>query len=65
MRSKTPVSTLAALLIASMALGACDPDEQGRKWSYEKGTYLGEPDTPLTTDQVEELRHRAKQQAGS
>ena len=65
MRSKTPVSTLAALLIAGMALGACDPDEQGRKWRYEKGTYLGEPHTPLTEEQLQELRHRARQQAGS
>ena len=64
MRSMTTISTLAVLLIASMALGACDPHEQGRKWSYEKGTYLGKPDTQLTTDQIEELRHRAKQQAG-
>ena len=65
MRSTTTISTLAALLIAGMALGACDPDEQGRKWSYEKGTYLGEPHTPLTESQLQELRQRAKQQAGS
>ncbi len=65
MRNKTPVSTLAALLIVGMALGACDPDEQGRQWSYEKGTYLGEPPTPLTAEELQELRQRARQQAGS
>lgn len=63
MRKMTPVSTLAALLIAGIALGACDPNEQGRKWSYQKGTYLGEPHTPLTEEQLQELRHRARQQA--
>ena len=63
MRNMTPVLTLAALLIAGIALGACDPNEQGRKWSYQKGTYLGEPHTPLTEEQLQELRHRARQQA--
>ena len=65
MRNMTPVSTLAALLIAGMALGACDPEEQGRQWSYEKGTYLGDPHTPLTAEELQELRQRARQQAGS
>ncbi|MDH3593220.1 MAG: hypothetical protein OEU09_04890 [Rhodospirillales bacterium] len=64
MYSKTPVLTFAALLVAGMTLAACDQDEQGRLLSYEKGTYLGEPDTPLTEEQVNELRHRAMQQAG-
>ncbi len=63
MRNMTPVLTLAALLIAGIALGACDPNEQGRKWSYQKGTYLGEPPTPLTEEQLHELRDRARQQA--
>ena len=65
MHNKTPVLMFAALLIAGMALAACDQDEQGRILSYEKGTYLGEPDTPLTEEQVNELRHRAAHQAGS
>ena len=65
MRNLTPVSTLAALLIAGMALSACDPEEQGRQWSYEKGTYLGDPPTPLTAEELQELRQRARQQAGS
>ena len=64
MHTKTPVLTLAALLVAGLALAACDQEELGRKWTYEKGTYLGEPDTPLTEEQVNELRHRAMQQAG-
>lgn len=64
MRIKPTVSILAALLIAGAALGACDQHEQGRMLSYEKGTYLGKPDTRLSEDQIDELRHRAKQQAG-
>jgi hypothetical protein len=48
-----------------MALAACDQNEQGRILTYKKGTYLGEPDTPLTEEQVNELRHRAAQQAGN
>ncbi len=65
MHSKTAVMTLTALLVAGLALGACDQNEQGRILSYEKGTYLGKPDTALTEEQVDELRHRARQQAGS
>ena len=64
MCNKTPILSFAALLIAGMALAACDQDEQGRILSYEKGTYLGEPDTALSEEQVDELRHRAMQQAG-
>jgi hypothetical protein len=64
MHSKTPVLTLAALLVAGLVLAACDQEEQGRILTYEKGNYLGEPDTALTDEQVNELRHRAMRQAG-
>jgi hypothetical protein len=64
MRTKIPVLTLAALLGAGSVLAACDQEEQGRILTYEKGTYLGEPDTKLTDEQVNELRHRAMRQAG-
>ncbi len=65
MRNKISILTLAALFLAGLTLTGCDQSEQGRILSYEKGTYLGEPDTPLTEEQVNELRHRAMQQAGS
>jgi hypothetical protein len=64
MHSKTPVLTLAALLVAGLVLAACDQEEQGRILTYEKGNYLVEPDTALTDEQVNELRHRAMRQAG-
>ncbi len=47
-----------------MALAACDESEQGRVLRYEKGTYLGKPDSQLTEQQREELRSRAALQGG-
>lgn len=61
---KTRVLTLCIAVGASLALAGCDEDEQGRILRYEKGTYLGPPDTALTEDQLGELRARAKRQAG-
>ena len=64
MLHKTRVLTLIVAVGAALTLAACDEDEQGRVLRYEKGTYLGQPDTALTEDQLGELRQRAKQQAG-
>ena len=47
-----------------LALAACDESEQGRVLRYEKGTYLGKPDSQLTEQQREELRSRAALQGG-
>jgi hypothetical protein len=58
------VLTLAALMLAGLALSACDQNEQGRITTYQKGTYLGRPDTRLKSQQVDLLRQRAAQQAG-
>lgn len=60
----TAVLALIALLAAGAGLTACQEDEQGRVLLYEKGTYLGEPDSPLEKERVRELRGRARQQAG-
>ncbi len=54
-----------AFMVMGLALAACDQDEQGRVLTYEKGTYLGQPDTQLSDEQVNELRQRAAQQAGN
>ena len=57
---------LAALVLLALAgLAACDEAEQGRTLRYEKGTYLGETGTPLSESELNQLRQRAKQQAGS
>jgi len=53
-----------AFMFVGLAIAACDQDEQGRVLTYEKGTYLGDADTPLSEEQVNELRQRAAQQAG-
>ena len=65
MRSKSPARAAAALAVAGLLLSACwEEDEQGRVLRYQKGTYLGAPDTELTEEQREELRARARGQAG-
>ena len=38
--------------------------EQGRILQYEKGTYLGKPDRPLTEAEQEALRQRTRMQYG-
>lgn len=66
MRVKLVLNLFAPLLAASMLLSACDEAEQGRILRYEKGTYLGQKDRPLTDTEREELRHRTRlQQAGA
>ena len=64
MRQKGSVLALATALAAMSLLTACDEQEQDRILRYEKGTYLGKPDTPLTEEQIEDLRLRARRQAG-
>lgn len=54
-----------AFIMTALLLGACDESEQGRTLRYEKGTYLGPTDTPLSEEKMEELRRRATLQGGS
>jgi hypothetical protein len=65
MRMKTSSIALVALLVAALPLAACDESEQGRILRYEPGKYQGKPDTPLTEEQREALRHRMSGQSGS
>ena len=60
---RSAAAALIAALVLSLSLSACDPNEQDRVLRYEKGTYLGEPDTPLNADARNELRARARLQA--
>lgn len=48
-----------ALGIAAAGIAGCREDEQGRMLLYEKGTYKGQPDTPLPPQRIDELRQRA------
>lgn len=58
------VCTLASLMVAGLLLAACDPEEQGRVLHYEKGTYLGQTDEPISEETRRDLRDRARHQAG-
>lgn len=64
MRKHSTLFVTAALLFGALALTGCDEGEQGRILRYEKGVYLGKPDSGLTEQQVDELRQRARMQQG-
>ena len=53
---------LAIGLVATLSVGACREEEQDRILFQQKGVYQGQADTPLTEDQLRELRFRANQQ---
>ena len=53
--------TIGLALTLSLTLSACREEEQGRKLRFEKGTYLGKPDTPLSDETLRALRGRAQQ----
>ena len=63
-RKTTLLLTLAAVL-GSGHLAGCREEEQGRIRQFEPGVYQGQADTDLDDAQVEELRQRARRQAGS
>ncbi len=54
-----------AVIFAGFLVSACDEAEQGRVLRYEKGTYLGPPDSQLSAGQVNELRQHAKRQGAN
>jgi len=53
------------VLLLGLGLAACDEAEQNRVLLYEKGTYLGPKDPPLSQQTEDDLRGRAILQAGS
>ena len=65
MRLKSLSLATLALLSGGLLLAACDEAEQGRILQYEKGTYLGEPDSALSEEDREKLIQRARLQQGS
>ncbi len=56
MRRSTIV--VCSLLVLTLALLGCREDEQGRVLLYQKGTYLGAPDTPTSEETRDALRTR-------
>lgn len=61
-RGLGPISLM--MVAAAIGLAACDEAEQDRILRYEKGTYLGVPDEPLDNETLDDLRFRARLQAG-
>ncbi len=64
MRNATSALALISILAAAPMLVACEESEQGRVLRYEKGKYLGAPDTALSDESLKALRHRATRQGG-
>ena len=55
--------TLGSLLAATLLLvSACREEEQDRVPWHEEGVYLGKPDTAISDDTLQDLRHRAAKQ---
>lgn len=61
---KSGAAVLCGVLAAGLLLGGCRKEEQGRVLQYQKGTYLGKPDQPLSEQTREALRQRMQYQGG-
>ncbi len=58
--------TAAVVCFAVIGLAACRPDEAGRPLDYDPGVFPGNKHaTPLSDDELAELRQRAILQGGS
>ena len=49
-------------LMLSLGVGACREEEQDRILIQQKGVYQGQADSPLSEEQLRELRLRTNQQ---
>ncbi len=56
----SPAGVVCWLLFMGAALGGCREGEQGRIMSYQKGTYLGPTQAPLSEETREALRQRIR-----
>ena len=54
-----------SLLVVSLALPGCRESEQGRVLLYEKGSYLGKPDTQISAEARRALLQRGELQRGT
>jgi hypothetical protein len=62
MKTGKLIVTLACLVAVGASLGACREDEQGRVLLYDKGVYLGKPDTPVSKQARRALSIRIQRQ---
>lgn len=59
MTKTTRIGLGCAIVGLALVVQSCREDEQDRPLAYEKGSYQGRPDQPLTDEQVEMLRQRS------
>jgi hypothetical protein len=64
MKSIKTALLVSGIVAASLILGACRDDEQGRSLAYDKGNYAGKPDVPLSDDARRALMDRIHHQGG-
>ena len=62
MRTEKLIRIVGVALASALVLAACRAEEQGRVIRYQKGTYLGKPDTALSGEQLKNLRDRTRYQ---
>jgi hypothetical protein len=60
---KTGLVLAGAGVVAMLLLSGCREEEQGRILGYEKGVYLGRPDTALSDSTRDDLRQRIRHQS--
>lgn len=57
------ILSLAVVLASMLVLNACRESEQGRVLMYQKGTYMGKVDHPLSNNETAMLQSRTALQA--
>ena len=64
MKAGRVAASVGVVLVFALVLAACRTEEQGRVLLYDKGEYLGKPDSRLSEDQVRMLSVRPANQRG-
>ena len=59
MPNTTRIGIWLAIVGITLVAQGCREDEQGRPLMHDKGSYQGQPDEPLTDEQVDALRQRS------
>jgi hypothetical protein len=59
MPNTTRIGIWLAIVGITLVAQGCREDEQDRPLIYDKGSYQGQPDEPLTDEQVGALRQRS------
>ncbi len=62
MRAGKVAVVLGCVVALGAVVGACREDEQGRVLMYEKGVYLGKPDTGVSEGALRALSARIQSQ---